>query len=97
MKVKKAFIKSRRTETHITSEAYVWGGDDHGDAIGFQASVFREPHALGSSIALPSRESRHRLMVKLCNQGIIPVTQVDGLVLCFPDGEGGIELIEDCA
>ena len=45
MKVKKAFIKSRRTETHITSEAYVWGGDDHGDAIGFQASVFREPHA----------------------------------------------------
>ena len=94
MKVKKAFIKSRRTETHITSEAYQYGGDDHGDAIGFQVSVFREPHALGASIASPAREARHRLMVKLCNAGIIPVTQLNGLVLCFPDGEGGIEMIE---
>ena len=97
MKVKKAFIKTRRTETHVTSEAYAWGGDNHGDAIGFQASVFREPHALGASIASPAREARHRLMVKLCNVGIIPVTQLEGLVLCFPDGEGGIEMIEECA
>ena len=97
MKVKKAFIKTRRTETHVTSEAYQYGGDNHGDAIGFQASVFREPHALGASIASPAREARHRLMVKLCNVGIIPVTQLEGLVLCFPDGEGGIEMIEECA
>ena len=96
MKVKKAFIKTRRTETHVTSEAYAYG-DDHGDAIGVQVSVFREPHALGASIASPAREARHRLMVKLCNQGIIPVTQLEGLVLCFPDGEGGIEMIEECA
>ena len=93
MKVKKAFIKTRRTETHVTSEAYVWGGDNHGDAIGFQASVFRKP-LLSPSV---SREARHRLMVKLCNAGIIPVTQIDGLVLCFPDGEGGIEMIEELA
>ena len=59
MKVKKAFIKSRRTETHITSEAYQYGGDDHGDAIGLQVSI-----------------------------------PLEGLVLCFPDGEGGIEMIE---
>ena len=56
MKVKKAFIKTRRTETHVTSEAYQYGGDNHGDAIGFQASVFREPHALGASIASPARQ-----------------------------------------
>ena len=89
MKVKKAFIKTRRTETHVTSEAYQYGGDNHGDAIGFQASVFR-----GEGMAV---ESRYRLMVKLCNAGIIPVTQLEGLVLCFPDGEGGIEMIEECA
>ena len=89
MKVKKAFIKTRRTETHVTSEAYAWGGDNHGDAIGFQASVVR-----GEGSA---SESRYRLMVKLCNAGIIPVTQLEGLVLCFPDGEGGIEMIEECA
>ena len=58
MKVKKAFIKTRRTETHVTSEAYQYGGADHGDAIGVQVSVFREP-LLSSS---PAREARHRLM-----------------------------------
>ena len=93
MKIKKAFIKTRRTNSHVTSEAYVWGGENHGDAIGFQASVFREPF-LSSS---PAREARYRLMVKLCNVGIIPVTQLEGLVLCFPDGDGGIEMIEECA
>ena len=97
MKIKKAFIKTRRTNSHVTSEAYQYGGENHGDAIGFQASVFREPHALGASIASPAREARHRLMIKLCNEGIIPVTQLEGLVLCFPDGEGGIEMIEECA
>ena len=85
----RAFIKTRRTDTHVTSEAYQYGGDNHGDAIGFQASVFR-----GEGSA---SESRYRLMVKLCNAGIIPVTQLEGLVLCFPDGEGGIEMIEECA
>jgi len=93
MKIKKAFIKTRRTNSHVTSEAYQYGGENHGDAIGVQVSVFREP-LLSSS---PAREARHRLMVKLCNQGIIPVTQLEGLVLCFPDGEGGIEMIEECA
>ena len=97
MKVKKVFIKTRRSETHVTSEAYQYGGADHGDAIGVQVSVFREPHALGASIASPAREARHGLMVKLCNMGIIPVTQLEGLVLCFPDGKGGIEMIEECA
>ena len=97
MKVKKVFIKTRRSETHVTSEAYQYGGDTHGDAIGVQVSVFREPHALGASIASPAREARHRLMVKLCNMGIIPVSQLEGLVLCFPDGNGGIEMIEECA
>jgi hypothetical protein len=97
MKVKKVFIKTRRSETHVTSEAYQYGGADHGDAIGVQVSVFREPHALGASIASPAREARHGLMVKLCNMGIIPVTQLEGLVLCFPDGNGGIEMIEECA
>ena len=81
MKVKKAFIKTRRTETHVTSEAYAWGGDNHGDAIGFQASVFREP-LLSPSV---SREARRRLMIKLCNAGIIPVTQLDGLVCIMPN------------
>ena len=93
----RAFIKTRRIDTHVTSEAYQYGGDNHGDAIGVQVSVFREPHALGASIASPAREARHRQMVKLCNAGIIPVTQLEGLVLCFPDGEGGIEMIEECA
>ena len=88
MKVKKAFIKSRRTETHITSEAYQYGGDDHGDAIGLQVSV---PLEINGTV----RVARRKLMVKLCNVGIIPVTQIDGLVLCFPDGEGGIEMVED--
>ena len=89
MSSQRCYIKTRRTDSHVTSEAYIWGGEDHGDATGIKASVFR-----GEGSA---SESRHRLMVKLCNQGIIPVTQVDGLVLCFPDGNGGIELIEDCA
>ena len=93
MKIKKAFIKTRRTNSHVTSEAYQYGGENHGDAIGVQVSVFREP-LLSSS---PARAARHGLMVKLCNQGIIPVTQLEGLVLCFPDGEGGIEMIEECA
>ena len=88
MKVKKAFIKSRRTETHITSEAYQFGGDDHGDAIGFQASVPLEINGT-------ARVSQRKLMIKLCNAGIIPVTQINGLVLCFPDGNGGIEMVED--
>ena len=93
----RAFIKPRRTATHVTSAAYQYGGDNHGDAIGVQVSVFREPPALGASIASPARQARHNLMVKLCNAGIIPVTQLEGLVLCFPDGEGGIEMIEECA
>ena len=97
MSSQRCYIKTRRTDSHVTSEAYIWGGEDHGDATGIKVSVFREPHALGSSIALPSRESRYRLMVKLCNQGIMPVTQVNGLVLCFPNGNGGIEMISDCA
>jgi len=95
MKVKKAFIKTRRTETHVTSEAYQYGGDDHGDAIGEFTMV--KINCFGSRIKSPARLTRKHLMIKLCNQGIIPVTQLDGLVLCFPDGEGGIELIEDCA
>jgi len=92
MKVKKAFIKTRRTETHVTSEAYAYG-DDHGDAIGVQCSIpsWMEP------LISPARAARYGLMIKLCNQGIIPVTQLDGLVLCFPDGEGGIEMIEESA
>ena len=98
MKVKKAFIKTRRTETHVTSEAYQYGGDNHGDAIGVQ---FSAPQIwdweLGSNKGTPAQEARKGLMIKLCNQGIIPVTQLDGLVLCFPDGEGGIEMIEECA
>jgi len=93
MKVKKAFIKSRRTETHITSEAYQYGGDDHGDAIGFQCSIPLELD--GQYLRSPVKAARYGLMIKLCNVGIIPVTQIDGLVLCFPDGEGGIELIEE--
>ena len=94
MKVKKAFIKTRRTETHITSEAYAYG-DNHGDAIGVQMTV--KINCFGSRIKNPVRLARKHLMIKLCNEGIIPVTQLDGLVLCFPDGNGGIELIEDCA
>ena len=97
MKIKKAFIKTRRTNMHVTSEAYQYGGENHGDAIGVQVSAWREPHALGASIALPARQARHALMVELCSQGIIPVTQLEGLVLCFPDGEGGIEMVEECA
>ena len=95
MKVKKAFIKTRRTETHVTSEAYQYGGGNHGDAIGLQVSIPLELD--GQYLRSPARASRHGLMIKLCNAGIIPVTQLDGLVLCFPDGEGGIEMIEECA
>ena len=94
MKIKKAFIKTRRTNSHVTSEAYAYG-DDHGDAIGVQCSIPLESE--GQWLRSPVRASRRGVMVKLCNQGIIPVTQIDGLVLCFPDGEGGIEMIEECA
>lgn len=95
MKIKKVFIKTRRSETHITSEAYQYGGADHGDAIGVQVSIPLELD--GQWLRSPARASRHGLMVKLCNMGIIPVTQLEGLVLCFPDGNGGIEMIEECA
>ncbi len=94
MKVKKVFIKTRRSETHVTSEAYAYG-DDHGDAIGVQCSIPLELD--GQYLRSPARAARYGLMVKLCNQGIIPVTQLEGLVLCFPDGNGGIEMIEECA
>ena len=93
MKIKKAFIKTRRTNSHVTSEAYQYGGENHGDAIGVQCSI---PSWMDPLIS-PTRAARYGLMIKLCNAGIIPVTQLDGLVLCFPDGEGGIEMIEECA
>ena len=95
MKVKKVFIKTRRSETHVTSEAYQYGGDDHGDAIGVQVSIPLELD--GQYLRSPARAARYGLMIKLCNAGIIPVTQLEGLVLCFPDGKGGIEMIEECA
>ncbi len=89
----KAYIKTRRTATQTTCEAYQYGGENHGDAIGLQCSI-------SQSLLTPARQiraARHGLMVKLCNAGIIPVTQIDGIVLCFPNGKGGIEMIGRCA
>ena len=87
---RKCYMKSRRENGMVVSEAYAYGNSwkgqaDHGDAIGIMA--------VSDNII----NSRHACMVKLCNQGIMPVTQVNGLVLCFPNGNGGIEMISDCA
>ena len=86
---RKCYIKSRRQDGKVVSEAYAYGNSwklfDGGDAVGIMV------------VSNNVRNSRHGLMVKLCNAGIIPVTQIDGLVLCFPDGNGGIEMIEECA
>lgn len=96
MSSRKCYIKSRRQDGMVISEAYAYGNSwklfDHGDAVG----ITWYARYSGSS-SIPVRVVRKNLMIELCNQGIIPVTQIDGLVLCFPDGEGGIELIEDCA
>ena len=90
MSSQRCYIKTRRENGMTVSEAYAYGNSwkdqaDHGDAIGIMV--------VSDNII----NSRHACMVKLCNQGIIPVTQVNGLVLCFPDGNGGIEMISDCA
>ena len=89
MSSQRCYIKSRRQDGKVVSEAYAYGNSwrlyDHGDAIGIMV--------VSDNII----NSRHGCMVKLCNQGIMPVTQVNGLVLCFPDGNGGIEMISDCA
>ena len=86
---RKCYMKSRRQDGKVVTEAYAYGNSwklfDGGDAVGIMV------------VSNNVRNSRHGLMVKLCNAGIIPVTQLDGLVLCFPDGEGGIEMIEECA
>ena len=87
---RKCYMKSRRENGMVVSEAYAYGNSwkgqaDHGDAIGIKVA--------SDSV----RNSRYDCMVKLCSYGIIPVTQIEGLVLCFPNGEGGIELIEECA
>jgi hypothetical protein len=87
----RAFIKTRRDGDIITSEAYQYGGANHGDAIGVQWSISAH------TSRLTVRVCRDNLMIKLCGMGIIPVTQLEGLVLCFPDGNGGIEKIADCA
>ena len=97
MSSKRCYIKRRRENGMVVSEAYAYGNSwkdeaDHGDAVGITWKAIYS----GSS-SIPARTVRKNLMIRLCNQGIIPVTQLDGLVLCFPDGEGGIELIEDCA
>ena len=73
----------------VVSEAYAYGNSwkdeaDHGDAVGITWKAIYS----GSS-SIPARVVRKNLMIKLCNQGIIPVTQIDGLVLCFPDGGNG--------
>ena len=90
MSSQRCYIKTRRENGMTVSEAYAYGNSwkdqaDHGDAIGIMA--------VSDNII----NSRHACMVKLCNQGIMPVTQVNGLVLCFPNGNGGIEMISDCA
>lgn len=89
MSSQRCYIKSRRQDGKVVSEAYAYGNSwrlyDHGDAIGIIA--------VSNNIS----NARHDCMVKLCNQGIMPVTQVDGLVLCFPNGNGGIEMIEEYA
>ena len=86
---RKCYMKSRRQDGKVVTEAYAYGNSwklfDGGDAVGIMV------------VSNNVRNSRHGLMVKLCNAGIIPVTQIDGLVLCFPDGNGGIEMIEECA